>query len=114
VTVINATTQANSVTHPERSRVLTIEDQGDGVLRLIGEIDMATASALQSHLDHTSAVTVLDLREVTFIDSCGLTVLMRANRERPTGEPLTLRSPNGSVWRVLEITGLIDVFRIDP
>jgi stage II sporulation protein AA (anti-sigma F factor antagonist) len=104
----------NPASERQPSKVLTIEDQGNGVLRLVGEVDLATAPTLQRYMEIVPSVTVLDLREVTFIDSSGLSVLVWANHDRPTTEPLTLRSPAGSVCRVLEMTGLIGVFRIDP
>jgi len=84
------------------------------VVRLIGELDMDTAPMLQRLFDRGGVITVLDLGEVTFIDSSGLSVLLLVNRERPTSEPLTLRSPSPGVCRVLEITGLLEMFRIDP
>ena len=112
-TSLNMTRSADTASDGDPPTFLTIEDLGDGVLRLIGELDMATAPALQRHLERGSPVSVLDLREVTFIDSTGLSVLVRANRERQRGESLILRSPTDLVCRVLEITGLLDVFLID-
>jgi anti-anti-sigma factor len=114
VTSLNVTSSEHSASDREPPGSLTIQDLGDGVVRLIGEIDMATAPTLQRYLELVPSVSVLDLRAVTFIDSSGLSVLVRAHRERPISEPLTLRSPLGAVCRVLEITGLIGVFRIDP
>ena len=114
MTSLNVMSSENPASDREPQRPLTIQDIGDGVVRLIGEIDMATAPTLQRYLELVPTVSVLDLRAVTFIDSSGLSVLLRAHRERPPSEPLTLRSPLGAVCRVLEITGLIDVFRIDP
>ncbi len=113
MTVLNERGGANLPPDAEPSGALTIEDVGDGVVRLVGDLDMETAPTLQRYLELVPTVTVLDLREVTFVDSCCLTVLVRANRDRPSTEPLILRSPNGLVRRVLEITGLVDVFRID-
>jgi stage II sporulation protein AA (anti-sigma F factor antagonist) len=111
---LNVASSENPASDRQPSKVLTIEDLGDGVVRLIGEVDMATAPTLQRYLEIVPTATVLDLRDVTFIDSSGLSVLVRAHRDRPKTEPLTLRSPTSAVCRVLEITGLIDVFRIDP
>jgi anti-anti-sigma factor len=114
VTVLNVASREYPASNRQPSKVLTIEDLGDGVLRLIGEVDMATAPTLQRYLENVPSATVLDLRDVTFIDSSGLSVLVRANRDRPSTQPLTLRSPASSICRVLEITGLIEWFRIDP
>jgi hypothetical protein len=41
-------------------------------------------------------------------------VLVRANRDRPAVDQLTLRSPSDLVCHVLELAGLTTSFRIDP
>ena len=114
VTLLNVARRENSAAGSGSSNVLRVEDVGDGVVRLVGELDMATAPILLRRLEDDPAVTVLDLREVTFIDSSGLSVLVWANRDRESSEPLTLRAPTAAVCRVLEVTGLVEVFRIDP
>jgi anti-anti-sigma factor len=78
-------------------------------LRLAGEIDMATAPALQEALLLALAdgrpVTV-DMRDVTFIDSSGLKVVVASAAETPSGEPLTVKNPSAAVRRVLELFGM--------
>jgi anti-anti-sigma factor len=90
---------------------LTVQELGDGELRLIGEIDMDTSPILRRRLESDPPVTVLDFRNVTFIDSTGLNVLINANRNRAEG--LVLRSPAGAVARVLELSGVDRLFRIE-
>jgi anti-anti-sigma factor len=90
---------------------LTVHELGDGELRLIGEIDMDTSPILRRRLESGPPVTVLDFRDVTFIDSTGLYVLINANRNRAEG--LVLRSPAGAVARVLELSGVDRLFRIE-
>ena len=52
---------------------------------------------------------MLDLSGVTFLDSTGIGVLVRArNRLLAAGGELILRSPSGIVRDVLEIVGLGD------
>ncbi len=76
-------------------------------LVLIGELDMASVPVLRDAFDaagddHTTVV--VDLTELTFIDSTGISELLRANRRlRPRGG-IVLRSPTDLVRRVLEIT----------
>ena len=91
---------------------LIVHELGDGTLRLIGEIDMDTSSILRRRLETDPLVTVLDLRDVTFLDSTGLMVLVNANRDRVDGG-LVLRSPAGAVSRVLELAGMDQLFRIE-
>ncbi len=95
----------------ERTENLIVRELGDGELRLIGEIDMDTSPVLRRRLESDPLVTVLDLREGTFIDSTGLNVLINANRNRI--DRLVLRSPGGAVARVLELSGMETLFRIE-
>ena len=87
---------------------LTIHDAGGGVLVLVGEIDAATAPELHRHLDDDPVVTVIDMRDVSFIDSSGLKVLLIANRGRAPSNQITLREPSARVRRVLQVAGLTE------
>lgn len=86
-------------------------------VRLLGELDMSTAPQLREELlrlasDGATMVTV-DLSELAFVDSTGLSVLITGlKRLRQQGGELTLRSPSPGTRRVLEITGLTEVFPI--
>ena len=52
------------------------------ILRLLGELDLASSPALEEELDKVAghASVVVDLRELQFIDSTGLSVLVKANQ----------------------------------
>ena len=91
---------------------LSIHDDGEGVLRLVGEIDLATTPELQRHLRDNPAVKVIDMRHVTFIDCRGISVLVLANRTRAFADRITLHSPSGQVCLVLRLTGLDTSFDI--
>ncbi len=86
-------------------------------VRLLGELDMSTAPRLSDELvrlasDGPSMVTV-DLSDLAFIDSTGLSVLITGlKRLRQQGGDLALRSPTPGTRKVLEITGLTEVFSI--
>lgn len=86
-------------------------------VRLVGELDMSTASMLREHLlglaaDGGAQVTV-DLSELAFVDSTGLSVLITGlKRLRQQGGDMALRAPSPATRRVLEITGLTEVFAI--
>lgn len=87
--------------------------------RLVGEIDAHTAPALSRALA-TSAeaagegdVPVIDLAEVSFMDSSGLRVLVEATRAaRDRGSDLELASPQPALSRLFEIAGLTELLRI--
>lgn len=86
-------------------------------VRLLGELDMSTAPQLREELlrlvsDGATMVTV-DLSELAFVDSTGLSVLITGlKRLRQQGGEMALRSPTPGTRRVLEITGLTEVFPI--
>lgn len=92
------------------------EAQADGstVLRVGGEIDLAVTeefvTVAQSCLEESSGIG-LDLGDVTFIDSSGLGVLVRLRKEAEAqSKPLSLVNTSPSVQRLLEVTGLGDIF----
>jgi anti-anti-sigma factor len=89
-----------------------VRDQGRGtVLRLFGELDLASSPALEEELQKVSArqLIVVDLRELEFIDSTGLSVLVKAHqRARELGHQFGLVKGAGQVQRLLGLTGLAD------
>lgn len=84
-----------------------------------GDVDLSTSPELGQTLtraiDAGSSV-VLDLSEVTFIDSTGLNTLIRALKACETNGGALALSPNlpAEVSRVFEITGLDGLFPIAP
>ena len=102
-----------------RFRVET--DPGDPrVVRLHGEVDVYTSPELKELLDSVvlgdaaGETIVIDLSGLDFIDSTGLGVLVGAlKRARAGGGDVTLRGPQPSILKVLEITGLVTLFTIE-
>jgi anti-anti-sigma factor len=89
----------------------TTYDHDTAVVAVSGELDLSTAPGLGEALAqvverHPHALTV-DLAGLAFIDSTGLTLLVRtSNRLREQDGTLSLASPTPPVRRVLEIVGL--------
>jgi len=86
--------------------------QGEGVLHAVlsGEIDLSTVTDLdgriEAALDGTVGVLLLDLREVTFLDSSGLRMILGLDqRQRDVGGRLVLVRGPRRVSRVFELTG---------
>lgn len=83
---------------------------GVASIALRGELDMATVPDLEGHLapfesDGVSAI-MLDMRELTFIDSVALHSLVRAReRAKTNGQRLILVGARPSARRLFEITG---------
>jgi anti-sigma B factor antagonist len=98
------------------------EPRGDGVIVIAaGEIDLATSPQLRDallHPDARSASVVLDLREVTFIDSSGLGVIVgQQKRAQERDERFSVAVGGAAaVRRILELSGLVKVLDIisDP
>lgn len=93
--------------------------QGGAVgVRVIGELDVAASPLLREALvelvdGQGSLSVVLDLQEMTFIDSTGIGVLVGALRSlRGKGGALVLANPRPMAIRVLEIAGLTQIFDI--
>ena len=94
-----------------------IELDGWAVLAASGEIDVAAAPDLRARLteliESGSTRIVLDLDDVDFIDSTGLGVLVGAIRRARAAEgDLRLVCTNSRLLKVLDVTGLDDVFPV--
>ena len=82
---------------------------GVASITLRGELDLATVPDLEGHLaplesDSVSAI-ILDLRELTFIDSVALHSLVRAKeRARTSGQRLILVGARPSARRLFQLT----------
>ena len=88
----------------------------EGVLHLTGELDTTGASVLARALDPLTvggAVIQLDLSDLTFMDSTGINALCNAAQRLGDRGRIVLVDPTSSVRRLLEITGLDDIFDID-
>jgi anti-sigma B factor antagonist len=90
------------------------------VVHLIGELDVVTAPALQQALsgmveDQGNLAVQLDLCEMAFIDSTGLSVLAGALRRlREKGGDLTLVNVRPETLKVFDIVGFTRIFNIAP
>jgi anti-anti-sigma factor len=97
-------------------RVESDGSDGTAVVRVLGDLDLATADQLSAVLLPLveRGTVVVDAAEITFCDSAGLRMILLANHEarrRDTG--FRLVAPSESLVRVLELAGalpLVDVF----
>lgn len=88
----------------------------DGVIKVIGDIDIAGSPILESMLRacRQPVPTVLDLAGVAFVDSTGLRSLLDAGRRaRDAGSTVVLRNVRPQVVRLLEITSTEAMFDIE-
>ena len=87
------------------------------ILRVAGEIDMATCPDLRQQIvgqiQQGNTQLVIDLASVDFIDSTGLGVLIGGlKRARSQGGDLRVSGVHGRIERLFELTGLGDVLVI--
>jgi anti-sigma B factor antagonist len=96
-----------------------VERSGSRVfVQLNGELDVSTAPLLQSSLadvlGETPREIVLNLADLSYVDSTGLSLFITATkRAHAEGSKLVLQDPQASTQRLLEITNLTDFFDAD-
>ncbi len=88
-------------------------------VNVVGELDIATAPALTLTLHESQQLahlTVLDLRELAFMDSAGVHTIVNASlRARKDGRRLVLVRGRPEIYRMFTLTGsLADVDIADP
>jgi anti-sigma B factor antagonist len=94
-------------------------DDGDArVVAVSGELDLAAASSLEEELGRAltsgSSPIVVDLEQLDFIDSTGLSVLVRAHQQaQDRGVQLGLVNAGAQVERLLSLTGLAERLTLD-
>ena len=83
------------------------------IIAVSGELDLASSPALEEELERASAsdssLVIVDLRGLEFMDSTGLSVLVRAH-QRATENSQRFGLVNGSqqVQRLLSLTGVAE------
>lgn len=88
------------------------------MLALFGELDVVSAPNLAQVLDEVleqpHARVMLDLNGLRFVDSAGVSVLIRAKqRAGANGRTLVLRRPTEQLERVFSLVGLADWLDIE-
>jgi anti-sigma B factor antagonist len=95
---------------------LVVEVAEDGRVVVHGDIDIAGGPILDAVLGEREQMghLVIDLADVSFIDSSGLRSLLGASRRaQARGHSVLLRNPGPEVIRLLEITGTTGQFVIE-
>jgi anti-anti-sigma factor len=102
----------------ERLLSVEVEERDDACLvRLSGELDVASAGAFRARMDELLIegvpLLVVDLDGLAFTDSSGLGALVRTHkRARVLQVPFVLVSTGGQPQDLFRTTGLNRVFRI--
>jgi anti-sigma B factor antagonist len=109
---------------PRGGEVLNVHSEYGGpgrlVVRVRGAVDMATHAELGTALDAALAADalrelVVDLEDVTFLDSSGVRVLLEARIAAAAHDArLVVRNPQPIVERVLQITSVAELLGLPP
>lgn len=94
-------------------RVDVTTENGAPVLSVRGELDLASSPALEEQVERAVAeaqsTVIIDLRELEFMDSTGLSVLIRAHqRAQEAGHRLAIVNGSRQVRRLLSLTGVAE------
>lgn len=103
----------------ETMRIETALRERDGVsiLDVVGEIDIYTTpqfkEAVSAVIDQNKSAIVINMAEVTYMDSSGFgTLLSATKRLRPVDGGLYLAACNDAIQRMLQITRLNTIFGV--
>ena len=103
------------VVHPHLE-IVAVRTSGIATVALRGELDVATAGAVESHLDGLAddRTIRLDLADLTFVDSSGISMLLQLHRRLGVQlRSLELVNVQGQPRMVLEMTGFSELFGIE-
>ena len=93
---------------------ITVEDGAATTIRLAGELELASAHQLRGVLRDVAGDATLDLSDLTFLDSSGMSVLLGAHRRfEAEGRTLRLVGMSSSVRRAVHLAGLEDVLVLE-
>jgi anti-sigma B factor antagonist len=88
---------------------------GQPVIRVAGDLDIASVERLRSAVDAAMAERperlTFDVSALRFMDSAGIAVLLGAARDVSS---VRLHGPSPAVRRVVELTGLSEVLVVEP
>ena len=85
------------------------------VLALEGRLDTVTAPELEREINDLSGVRdlVIDMKNLEYISSAGLRVILKAQKTMNTQGSMTLKNVGESIMEVFEITGFSDILTIE-
>jgi anti-sigma B factor antagonist len=103
---------------PQPFSATAAEINGESVVTLTGELDMATAPDLAAVLDSVvkggPGDVIIDLSALSFIDSSGIAVLVTGQQELIQQERrLSLRGARPHPMKVFEIAGLVELLNVE-
>lgn len=103
----------------QRGFSVDVEDHGETVvLNVVGEVDLVTAPVLEESISRVFArrpdMVVVDLSEVGFLASVGMSILIGCNEKAGDDIRFRLVAAGASTFRPMELTGVADAIAIFP
>ncbi len=98
---------------------MTIEKNLEGTslnIALKGRLDTTTSPQLEAELRSAlEGITdlVFDLKDLEYISSAGLRVLLSTQKTMNRQGTMTIRNANSDVMDVFEVTGFVDILNIE-
>ena len=86
------------------------------IIKLVGRLDTTTAPALDKTINEDIAGTknlVLDVKELEYISSAGLRVLLGAQKKMQKIGSMKVTNVREEVMEVFEMTGFADILTIE-
>lgn len=92
---------------------------GIAIVHITEQLSIRTAASVKKYLTQTVSDgfprLVVELGSITFVDSSGLTALISGMKAaRNAGGDLRIAHPTSEVQRILDLTGLNQIFRAYP
>lgn len=98
---------------------MTIDKNLDGTkleIALEGRLDTMTAPQLEEEVKNNIEgikELVFDLKNLAYVSSAGLRVLLSAQKIMNKQGSMTIRNANEEVMEIFEVTGFIDILNIE-
>ena len=98
---------------------MTIEikkNADETIIKIVGRLDTITAPALDKTINEDIADTknlVLDIKELEYISSAGLRVLLGAQKKMQKIGSMKVTNVSSAVMEVFEMTGFADILTIE-
>lgn len=93
-----------------------IKEGGAIVLRVQGRLDTTTAPDFDKYVEESVPETnelVFDFKELEYVSSAGLRIILKAHKEMAKKGSLTLKNVCDAVMDVLDISGFSDILTIE-
>ena len=98
---------------------MQIQKKSDGdklLLEVSGRVDTTTAPELESCINESTKGVkelVLDLKDMAYISSAGLRVMLKAHKLMSAQGSLIIKNVQSDVMGVFEMTGFSDIMRLE-